>query len=66
LHDRIRKEFKIKLKYSKELMEMRKQVQTYISLKMYDEASDTKDLADLKEMEERQEMEREIEEIILK
>lgn len=38
LQERIRKEFKIKLKFSKELMEMRKQVHTLISIKQYDEA----------------------------
>ena len=49
MQDKIKKEFKIKLKFSKELMEMRKQVHTLISLKMYDEASAMKDSADLKE-----------------
>jgi hypothetical protein len=38
LHEKIRKEFKIKLKFSKELMEMKKQVTTLISLKRYEEA----------------------------
>lgn len=38
LHEKIRKEYKIKLKYTKELMEMKKQVNTLISLKRYEEA----------------------------
>lgn len=38
LHEKIRKEYKIKLKFSKELMEMKKQVTTLISLKRYEEA----------------------------
>lgn len=44
--ERIKKEYKIKLKLSKELMEMRKQVHVLISLKRYDEAEQTKDKAD--------------------
>ena len=38
LQERIRKEFKIKIKFTKELMEMKKQVLTLISLKRYEEA----------------------------
>ena len=44
--ERIKKEYKIKLKFSKELMEMRKQVHVLISLKRYDEAEQMKDKAD--------------------
>lgn len=46
LNERIRREFKVKLKFSKELMEMRKQVQTFISLKMYEEAENLKNDGD--------------------
>ena len=60
LTDRIRKEYKIKLKFSKELMEMRKQVCVFINLRMYEEAQALKEQADLKEAGEKEEMEREI------
>jgi hypothetical protein len=38
LHEKIRKECKVKLKYSKELMELKKRVQLLISMRRYDEA----------------------------
>jgi hypothetical protein len=38
MQEQIRREFKVKLKFTKELMEMRKQVHTLISLKRYEEA----------------------------
>ena len=38
LHEKTRREYKVKLKFSKELMEYKKQVHTLISLKRYEEA----------------------------
>jgi len=38
VHERIRKEFKIKLKLTKELMDSKKQVHVLISLKQYEGA----------------------------
>lgn len=38
LHEKVRKEYKAKLKFTKELMEMKKQVTTLISLKRYEDA----------------------------
>lgn len=38
LHEKVRKEYKVKLKFTKELMEMKKQVTTLISLKRYEDA----------------------------
>ncbi len=38
LHDKIKKDFKVKLKLSKELMELKKKVKLLILLRRYDEA----------------------------
>lgn len=57
LRENIRREYKIKLKFTKELMEMRKQVHTLISLKRYEDAEAVKNDCDAKEAEERRTME---------
>lgn len=66
LHEKIRREFKIKLKFSKELMDMKKQVHTLISTKDYEVAEALKNDCDMREQIEKQEMDQEIEDIILK
>ena len=66
VHERIRREFKVKLKFTKELMDMRKQVHTLISAKKYEEAEQLKTRCDEREERERAEMEKQIEEIIEK
>ena len=38
VHEQIRRDYKVKQKLSKELMEMQKQVKTLISIKRYEEA----------------------------
>jgi hypothetical protein len=38
LHEQIRRDYKVKQKLSKELMEMQKQVKTLISIKRYEDA----------------------------
>lgn len=64
LQEKIRNEFKMKLKFSKELMEMRKRVQTLISVKNYDEAAALKEEADYKEREEREALDLQLDEVI--
>lgn len=64
--ERIRREFKIKLKLTKELMEMKKQVTTLISLKRYEEAEALNQQCDQREEEEKLAMETQIDEIIEK
>jgi hypothetical protein len=66
LNERTSKEYKVKLKFSKELMEMRKQVHTLITLRMYDEATSMKEQADLKETQERETLDTQMEEELQK
>jgi len=58
LQDRIRREFKAKVKLSKELMDMRKQVHILISTKLIEEAEQLKNECDLREAAERAEADR--------
>ena len=66
LRERIRKDYKVKLKLSKELLEMRKRVRLYVGMKEYDEAELLEQKANALEAIEREKMEEELEEIILK
>ena len=66
VHERIRKEFKIKLKLTKELMDSKKQVHVLISLKQYEGAEQLKNDCDERERVEKEEMEQQIEDIISK
>ena len=66
LRERIRNEFKVKLKFSKELLEMRKRTRLLVSIKQYDEAELLDQKANALEAIEREKMEEEMENIILK
>jgi hypothetical protein len=66
LQERVRREFKAKVKLTKELMDMRKQVHILISTKMIEEAERLKNECDLREAAERAEMDRQIEEVLRK
>jgi DNA-binding XRE family transcriptional regulator len=66
LRERIRKDYKIKLKLSKELLEMRKRVRLYVGMKQYDDAELVEQKANALEAIEREKMEEELEDIILK
>ena len=66
MHDKTRREYKLKLKLSKELIEFKKQVHTLISLKRYEEAEILKIQCDQREEEEKAVIEAQIEEIIVK
>lgn len=66
LQERIRREFKGKVKLSKELMDMRKQVHILISLKQLEDAERLKNECDLREAAERQEVDRQMEEVLHK
>ena len=62
----MRREFKAKVKLTKELMDMRKQVHILISTKMIEEAERLKNECDLREAAERAEVDRQIEEVLRK
>lgn len=66
LRERIRQDYKIKLKLSKELLEMRKRVRLYVGMKQYDDAETLEQKANALEAIEKERMEEELEEIILK
>lgn len=66
LRERIRKDYKVKLKLSKELLEMRKRVRLYVGMKQYDDAEMLEQKANALEAIEREKMEEELEDIILK
>ena len=66
LREKIRKESKIKLKLSKELLELRKKVRLLVLMKEYDEAEMVEMKANTLESIEKEKMEEELEEIILK
>lgn len=53
LHDKVKSSFKITYKFSKELMDMRKQEKIFFSLKDYDKAEAIRRLADKQEQRER-------------
>jgi hypothetical protein len=53
LNERIKKEFKIKLKFSRDLMDLKKQVNVLIQLRRYDEAEQQKAQADALEADEK-------------
>jgi hypothetical protein len=53
MQEQIRREYKVKLKFTKELMDSRKQVHTLISLKRYEDAEALKNECDAKEAQER-------------
>jgi hypothetical protein len=57
LQEKINKDYKIKNKLSRELMDMRKKVHTLMSLKNYAEAEDLQNICNEKEMAERGEIE---------
>ena len=46
LHEKLRAEYKIKLKYSKELMEMKKRVKVFMSMKRYEDAEELQNKVD--------------------
>lgn len=58
LQERIKREFKAKVKLSKELMDMKKQVHILISTKMIEEAEKLKNECDMREAAERSEVDR--------
>lgn len=60
----MREEIKIKMKYSKALLEARKKEQTLVRLKKYDEAESVKQKADLMEQHERMKLDGELEDVI--
>lgn len=66
LRERIRNEFKVKLKLSKELLEMRKRTRLLVSIKQYDEAEVLDQKANALEAIEKEKMEEELENIIIK
>lgn len=66
LRERIRKESKVKLKLSKELLDMRKRVRLLVSMKEYDEAEVLEQKANALEAIEKEKMEEELEDIIMK
>ncbi len=66
MHEKIRREYKVKLKFTKDLMEKKKQVQTLIGLWRYDDAEVMKAQTDAQEQFEKEEMEKEIDIIIEK
>ena len=57
LQERIKREFKGKVKFSKELMDMKKQVHILISTKQIEEAEQLKKECDAREVAERAEVE---------
>jgi hypothetical protein len=62
----MKEEIKMKMKYSKALLEARKKEQTLVRLKKYDEAELAKAKADKLEMGEKQKIDQQIEEQIAK
>ena len=66
LHERLRVEYKIKLKYSKELMEMKKRVRVFMSMKRYEDAEELQQKADTLQAIERAKLDEEIEHILHK
>ena len=63
---KMREEMKIKMKYSKALLEARKKEQTLVRLKKYDEAESVKNKADQLEMKERQKMDQDMQDQLAK
>jgi len=53
LHERIRKEYSVKITFTKELMEMRKKVQKLMHSKRYEEAEELNIQCNIKEQGER-------------
>ncbi len=66
LQEKVKKEFKAKVKLSKELMDMRKQVHVLISTKQIEDAERLKNECDLKEVAERAEVDRQMDEYLKK
>ena len=66
LHEKLRVEYKIKLKYSKELMEMKKRVKVFMSMKRYEDAEELQLKVDTLQEIERAKLDEEIEHIIHK
>ena len=62
----MKEEIKVKMKFSKALLELRKKEQTLVRLKKYDEAEVVKSKADLLEQKERQKLEQDAQDIIAK
>mmetsp|Transcript_19275 Transcript_19275/g.18419 ORF Transcript_19275/g.18419 Transcript_19275/m.18419 type:complete len:144 (+) Transcript_19275:121-552(+) len=66
LHEKVRNNFKIKHKLSKELMDMRKQEKIFFSVKNYDQAERLRIKADFLEQKEKEDAEMQLEEQIAK
>jgi hypothetical protein len=66
LQEKIRREFKGKVKLSKELMDMKKQVHILISTKQIEEAERLKNECDAREVAERAEVDRQMDEVLFK
>lgn len=66
LHEKVKREFKAKVKLSKELMDNRKQVHILISTKQIEEAERLKNECDLREAAERAETDMQMEEFLRK
>lgn len=46
LHDKIRKDYRVKMKFSKDLIDQKKRVRMFVNLKQYDEAEEISHKAD--------------------
>lgn len=66
IQEKLKREYKVKMKLTKELMVMKKQVHILISTKHYEEAEQLKNECDAREEHEKQEMEAGADDIILK
>jgi len=64
LHERIRKEYSVKITFTKELMEMRKKVQKLMHSKRYEEAEELNIQCNIKEQGERDGQEEQVDAII--
>jgi len=60
LQERIKRDYKIKLKFTKDLMEKKKRVHVLTVLRRYDDAESIKRVAEVQEEEERSKMESQI------
>lgn len=64
MQQRVSEQFKVRFKWSRELMDMRKQERTYFSIRDYAKAEELKKKGDRKEGEERNQIEEQLHEAI--